>query len=98
MTCGNMNKITILPDNSIVPCRQLDYCDSDFKTPVNQYENTDMVEKHMNKYNCLGCEFYSKCTMTCFVMNDHNSYVEELDDCLYRTMFKEMNGSHNQTH
>jgi MoaA/NifB/PqqE/SkfB family radical SAM enzyme len=95
LTCGNMNKITILPDNSIVPCRQLDYCESDFKTKINPNHNADMVESYMEKYNCLGCEYFSKCTMTCFVMNDHVSYKEELDDCLYRKMFKEIDGSNN---
>lgn len=97
LTCGNLNKITILPDGSLVPCRQLDYCGSDFKTPVDEYSNATMVNKYMDKHGCLSCEYYSKCTMTCFVMNDHVSYKEELDDCLYRTMFKEIDGLDNQT-
>jgi sulfatase maturation enzyme AslB (radical SAM superfamily) len=97
ITCGNLNKITILPDNSVVPCRQLDYCNSDFETPINPYSNKDMVSNYMDRHDCFGCEYYNKCTMTCFVMNDHVSYEEELDDCLYRKLFKEIDGLDNKT-
>lgn len=97
ISCGNLNKITILPDGSLVPCRQLDYSSDEFETPIHKESNSDIIEKYLNKYNCLSCEFFNKCTLSCFVMNDHKSYTgkEELDRCLYKILFEEINGLDN---
>ena len=97
ISCGNLNKITILPDGSLVPCRQLDYSQTEFETAIQKETNSAIIEKYLNKYNCLSCEYFNKCTLSCFVMNDHKSYTgkEELEKCLYKIIFEELDGSNN---
>jgi radical SAM protein with 4Fe4S-binding SPASM domain len=99
ISCGNLNKITILPDGSLVPCRQLDYKQESFNSPIQKDTNSVMINNYLSKYNCLGCEYFNKCTLSCFVMNDHKTYTgkETLSKCLYKILFEELDGSNNKT-
>lgn len=88
ISCGNLNKITIMPDGNLTSCRQVQYTENEFKNKINYSSNANIINNFMDKNGCLSCEFFSKCPLTCFVMNDHTSYVEELDECLYKKYFK----------
>ena len=90
ITCGSLNKITILPDGSLVTCRQLQYDKNDFQSEVIQNSNANIIEKYITKNECLSCPYFSKCTLSCFVMNDHKSYQgkKTLSYCFYKDVFK----------
>lgn len=92
MSCGSLNKITILPDGSISTCRQLDYEQDEFETKINNTTNTNMMLSFMERQGCLTCPYFDRCTLSCFVMNDHKSYLskKELDRCLYQILFEEL--------
>lgn len=88
MTCFSPNKLTILPDGKEVTCRYLDYKPEDFLTPINYNSNENIIEAHLERNNCLSCEWYSRCQFRCFVQADY-SRLERLSDCYIRTFFNE---------
>lgn len=90
VTCGSLNKITILPDGSMVTCRQLKYNADDFESEIIQNSNANIIQKYIAKNECLSCPYFSRCTLSCFVMNDHKSYQgkKTLNYCFYKDVFK----------
>jgi radical SAM protein with 4Fe4S-binding SPASM domain len=92
ISCNSLNKITILPDGSLTTCRQVEYDKEDFSTDIEIDSNSNITYNYMEEKGCFSCEFYDKCTFSCFVMNDNKQYKKKktLDDCLYRIFFKEI--------
>lgn len=90
VSCGSLNKLTILPDGSLVTCRQLQYDRNDFESDIIQNSNANIIEKYIAKNECLSCPYFSRCTLSCFVMNDHKSYQgkKTLNYCFYKDVFK----------
>jgi radical SAM protein with 4Fe4S-binding SPASM domain len=90
VSCGSLNKLTILPDGSLVTCRQLKYDANDFQNEIIQNSNANIIEKYIAKNECLSCPYFSRCTLSCFVMNDHKSYQgkKTLNYCFYKDVFK----------
>lgn len=97
ISCGSLNKITMLPDGSLVTCRQIKYDAADFKSDIVQNSNANIIERYIKNNECLSCEHFFKCTMSCFVMNDHREYLgrKELSYCLYKDIFKHIQESKN---
>jgi len=90
VTCGSLNKLTVLPDGSLVTCRQLQYDANDFESEIIENSNANIIEKYIAKNECLSCPYFSRCTLSCFVMNDHKSYQgkKTLNYCFYKDVFK----------
>lgn len=95
VTCGSLNKITILPDGSLVTCRQLKYDQNEFENEIVQNSNANIIQKYIAKNECLSCPYFSKCTLSCFVMSDHKSYQgkKTLNYCFYKDVFKFLNNN-----
>ena len=91
LTCASLNKITILPDGTITNCRHLDYTQEDFETKITNETNADIIMSFITKRECLTCEYFEQCPMSCFVMADHKKFLEnqELDECFYKILFRE---------
>lgn len=91
LTCASLNKITILPDGTLTNCRHLNYDQSDFDSKITNEANADMILNYVTKRECLSCEYFYKCPMSCFVMSDHKKFLEqkELDECFYKILFRE---------
>ena len=93
LTCASLSKITILPDGTITNCRHLDYSDENFSTKIINESNSSMIFNFISKKECLSCSYFEQCPLSCFLMSDckHFSSKKELDECFYKTLFKEKN-------
>lgn len=91
LTCGSLNKITILPDGTITNCRHLNYNQKDFETKIFNQSNSEMILNYVHKKQCLTCPFFQECPLSCFVMSDHKKFNGnlELSECLYSILFQE---------
>lgn len=91
LTCGSLNKITILPDGTITNCRHLNYNQKDFETEIFNESNSDIILKYISKRECMSCPHFKECPLSCFVMSDHKKYEgnRELSQCFYRILFDE---------
>lgn len=88
MTCYSMNKLTLLPDGREVKCRYMEYDSADFLTPIDYSSNENIIQAHMDRSGCLGCSWFDRCSLRCFVQADW-ARLERLDDCMFREFFNE---------
>lgn len=90
LSCASLNKITILPDGTLTNCRHLNYDQKDFETEIFNESNSSMIMNYISKKECLSCEFFIKCPLSCFVMSDHKKFIgnKELDECLYKKVYR----------
>ena len=91
MTCASLNKITILPDGTITNCRHLNYDQESFNTKILNESNADIIMSYVTKKECLTCEYFADCPLSCFLMHDHKTFTgrQELDECLYKVVYRE---------
>lgn len=94
MTCYSLDKLTLLPDNREVKCRYMEYKAEDFLTPIDYSTNEHIIQAHLDRSGCLGCEWFDRCQFRCFVQADW-AKLDRLDDCMFRTFFEITNGSNN---
>jgi len=88
-SCLSPNKVTFLPNGEIVACRYAKDEQSKFRTPIDRECNGNIISTYIQEKGCLTCEFYKRCPLSCFVMNDHSLYKEreELDECFFKKIF-----------
>jgi hypothetical protein len=86
MTCYSLNKLTLLPNNREVKCRYMEYDSDDFHSPIDYSSNENIIEAHLERSGCLGCEWFDRCMFRCFVQADWAG-LERLPDCLFRLFF-----------
>jgi sulfatase maturation enzyme AslB (radical SAM superfamily) len=86
MRCTRGRSITIMPNNSSpIGCSG---------APLLKHSNTknlqtsEIVENFLAKYDCMKCEFYSKCPFTCFIKQDYKHLVNDLQTCVFKETFK----------
>lgn len=89
MTCFSLNKVTILPDGREVTCRYLDYQPEDFIHPVDYSSNENIIEAHLERNQCISCQWFNKCTFRCFVQADWKK-LERANYCVFKTFFDEL--------
>lgn len=89
LTCYSTNKITILQDGREVKCRYMKYKPNDFITELDYSSNENIIEAHLDRWDCQSCEYYDKCSFTCFVQADWAA-KERMDTCLYKEFYKEI--------
>src|SRR5690606_22421304 len=83
ISCRSLNKVTILPDGREVACRYLEYDQEQFHTPIDVSQNGGIILAHLERNECMGCGYYQRCTMRCFVQADWTS-LERLDSCFIK--------------
>jgi radical SAM protein with 4Fe4S-binding SPASM domain len=88
ISCGSLNKMTIMPDGSLLTCRQPAYSKEEFNKEIIPNSNSNIIENFMGKNECLSCEYYDRCTLSCFVMSDHKSFKRDLEYCFYKDVHK----------
>lgn len=88
MTCYSLNKTTILPSGREVTCRYLNYEQEQFITPIDYTTNADIINTHLERNECMGCEWYSRCQFRCFVQADWAT-LEREPTCIFKTFFNE---------
>lgn len=52
-------------------------------------DNTDLERFYVEQKGCLSCEFFSKCTIGCFLIHTHEMCNDMGTECLYKTIFLE---------
>ena len=96
MGCLSLNKVTIFPDNSTSNCKWGRYEPKNFKTyensEVDYNDNAPQMQRHVDYYGCLSCEFYSRCKFRCFTQWDFiNPDVMDYDGCWIKSFFIHIN-------
>ena len=86
MRCTRGNSFTILPDGSSPK-----HCSgSIFLHGGDQgvLETNQVVVDYLSKENCLTCEFYQRCPLTCFVSDSYKANKNDIGTCVYKEVFK----------
>lgn len=100
MSCMSLNKLTILPNNRMVTCRQLEYGGNDFQHQIHYESNANIIQSFITKKECLSCPYFGRCGFSCFVLDDHVyfSQRQKLSECLYKIMFREIEARRGLNH
>jgi hypothetical protein len=96
MSCMSLAKISIMPDNSVSNCKWHRYKNTNFHTYKNDpdaeiyLDTAPQMRRFMEVKDCMGCEFYKKCPLTCFTQWDFVYEEEKHDttDCWQRMFFQ----------
>jgi len=86
MPCTRGNNLTIFSDNSIPTG-----CSGSVilkHTKTKDLGGAKIVRKFLEEYDCLNCEYYSRCGFTCFIANDNEFLVKDVEGCVYKAAFK----------
>lgn len=76
----------ILEDGTMCLCGNLVQSPEDkavYSSDIQKADNSPIEISFLEKYNCLSCEYFSKCTMGCFMQHDYK-WREELPECVYK--------------
>lgn len=84
--CTRGNNFTVFSDNSIPSGCSGAVIMRD--TIAKDDGDSEVVEKFISQRDCLGCEYYRRCTFTCFVSNEYSDMVRDLGSCVYKELFK----------
>lgn len=77
----------ILEDGTMCMCGNLVQGPDDkqmYNSNIKSMDNSEIEEKFLEKYNCLTCEFFDRCTLGCFMAHDYKHREEVLDECVYK--------------
>lgn len=86
MTCTRGNSLTVMSDGSIPRgCSGAVFLKEGLTQDLGSEK---VVENFLEKYNCLQCQFYSKCPFTCFIKNDYKHIKRDLDKCVFKSVFE----------
>ena len=82
MSCTRGNNFTVLRDG---PVRN--GCSG--SVLINGSASTEtwspiIVQKFFDQYNCFECEYFKKCSFTCFIKNDYKKIVRDIGECVFK--------------
>jgi sulfatase maturation enzyme AslB (radical SAM superfamily) len=86
MGCTRGNSFTILSDNSIPKGCSGSVILKDATTE--DIGSTKIIDNFIQQNDCLSCEYYSRCNLTCFVNNDYKKIVKDIEGCVYKKVFE----------
>lgn len=87
----------ILEDGTMCMCGNLVQGPNDkkmYKTNIKSMDNSEIEHKFLEKYNCLACEYFDRCTLGCFMQHDYKHREEELDECVYKLAHRYIENQH----
>lgn len=92
ISCGSLSRVVILPDGSMTGCKHLQYKQEDFDTAIDNFSNASIIEKWITKKECLSCEYFNRCTLGCFLAEDHKVQIQnkELNECFMKIIFRDL--------
>ena len=90
MSCTRGNSFTVLYDNSIpAGCSSSVLMNSNSEnTKTADLGTTKIIDNFLNENDCLSCEYYSRCNLSCFVNNDYKHLVKDVTKCVFKEVFK----------
>ena len=80
----------ILEDNTMCMCGNLVQQPEDkqmYTHNIQPADNSLIEESFIEKYGCLQCEYFNRCTLGCFMQHDYR-YRQEMEECVYKETFK----------
>lgn len=86
MGCTRGNSFTIFADNSM-PVG----CSGAVVIKGNKTEeiwSTKIIDNFLQENECLSCEYYKRCNLTCFVHNDYEKLIKDVHGCVYKKVFE----------
>jgi len=86
MTCTRGNNFTVLKNNFIPEGCSGSVFLADRKS--DEVGSPKIIQNFIEKYNCFSCEYYQKCSFTCFIKHDFKFIEEDMNTCLYKEVFK----------
>ena len=88
MTCTRGNSYTVMADGSKAKGCSGTVLLNDTNTPKKHLESTIIMQKYISQKNCFSCEYYSKCSFSCFINNEYKNMVRDIDGCVFKEVFK----------
>lgn len=77
----------VLEDGTMCQCGNLVQDPEDkamYKSDIQSMDNSGIESSFLEKYNCLSCEYFDRCTLGCFMQHDYKFREEVLDECVYK--------------
>jgi len=90
MWCTRGNSYTVLKDNTVPKG-----CSGSVLLRDGQTDNAstgEIVINFFKTYDCFSCEYYKKCTFTCFIQNDYKKINKDLGKCVFKEVYKYVDG------
>ena len=86
MSCTRGNNFTVLPDGNIPKgCSGSvllkESTSKEIWSPV-------IVQRFFEQYNCFECEYFKRCSFTCFIKNDYKKIERDLGECVFKETYK----------
>lgn len=53
-----------------------------------QLGSTKIIQIFLEERDCLACEYYERCSFTCFIRNEYKHLVRDLDECVFAEAFR----------
>jgi sulfatase maturation enzyme AslB (radical SAM superfamily) len=86
MGCTRGNSFTIFSDNSIPKGCSGSVVLKDNKTE--ELWSTKIIDNFLQENECLTCQYYQRCSLSCFVHNDYEKLVKDVQGCVYKKVFE----------
>lgn len=86
MSCTRGSSFTIMNDNSVPKGCSGSVLLKDPKTQ--ELGGTKIIQFFVKEHDCFSCEYYNRCSFTCFIRNDYKNLVKDMDECVFKEVFK----------
>jgi organic radical activating enzyme len=90
MGCTRGNSLTVLRDNTVPKgCSGAYYLTNGINQSVSKDPFSVKISLNFfEKYNCFECEYFKRCPFTCFIKEDYEKLVRDVDGCLIKKTFE----------
>lgn len=90
MSCTRGNSFTILYDNSIPRgCSSSALMKGNLEnSKTSDLGTTKIIDNFLLENECLSCEYYQRCNLSCFVHNDYKHLIKDVTSCVFKEVFK----------
>lgn len=90
MSCPSLNKLVIEANNNTSSCRIEKHKNSTDFISIVRKTNDEIIEKFIDEKDCFSCEYFSRCSFSCFVRYDWKRLVKDFDGCIYKEIYKKV--------
>lgn len=86
MSCTRGNSFTILHDNTIPKgCSGSVFLKNG---ETEELGSEQIVINFIKRYDCFSCEYYKKCSFTCFIQNDYSKIDRDVGECIFKKTYE----------
>lgn len=88
MSCTRGNSYTVLFDGSNPVGCSGSVMLRDPSTNVKDLGSPIILQKFFDSYDCFSCEYFSRCSFTCFIKNDYSKIVRDVGECVFKEVYR----------